>query len=138
MDLLDFAPLRFALAGFLILALMALSYFAFLGARAVFKQAHRLAREAGYEGAGAEFRAALHMAVWAALIVGFYLIAFAAGRRLGWWAFPPVAVLFVVTIGGLLLADRLLVQSARRGASAGLGVSLTLLLGLFVVAALML
>jgi len=106
--LFDNIVVRYGLIAVSALFLLALLYFIYIGVRALFREARRVAREAGYREGSAAARAIVRMAIWAAFFGTFYLLIFFVGKRLGWWAFPLGAVGLVGMIWGLLLADRLL------------------------------
>jgi hypothetical protein len=133
MELLENTAVRYALlAVFAVIAIM-LAFVVHLGVRAVFRHAREVARAAGHRPRGAALRALVWMAAWAGLIGAFYLLAFYAGRRLGWWAVPPLAGALAATILCLLLADELL--TARAGdvkRQAGIGATLLAVLGLLI------
>lgn len=107
MDLLENALVRYALIAVVALLAPAFLYLICIGVRALFREVRDKARRAGH-GASAGARAIAYMLAWSALFVVFYLLTFYFGKALGWWAVPPVAVAFVLMIGGLLLADELL------------------------------
>lgn len=131
MDLFEHAPTRYAVMVVAALSLAALLYLAALAARALYRQARGIAQAAGHRHAG--LRAVLRMSAWAAFFGLFYLLAFVAGQRLGWWAAPLIALALVAMVAGLLLADRLLtVAPGARGKEAGIAVTLVGMLGLFV------
>ena len=131
MDLFENALTRYALYAISTLLLAALLYLIFLAVRALFRQARRIAREAGHRQGSAALRAVLRMTVWAAFFGLFYLFAFSVGKRLGWWAVPLVLAALAGMIWGLLLADRLLtVPPGDVREQAGIAVTLVGMLGL--------
>ena len=99
---------RYGLIAVSALFLLALLYFIYIGVRALFREARRTAREAGYREGSATARAILRMLIWAAFFGTFYLLIFFVGKRLGWWAFPLGAIALLAMIWGLLSADKLL------------------------------
>jgi hypothetical protein len=132
MDLFAHPLTRYALIAVGALLLAALLYLIFLAARALFRQARGIAREAGHRRGSATLRAVLRMSVWAAFFGLFYLLAFFAGKRLGWWAVPLVLAALAAMVWGLLLADRLLtVPPGDVRQQAGIAVALAAMLGLF-------
>jgi hypothetical protein len=133
MDLLENTVVRyFLLAVFAAIAVL-LAFILYLGARSAFRQARQVARAAGHRPAGAVLRAFVWMAAWAGFLGAFYLLAFYAGRRLGWWAVPPLAGALAATICCLLLADRLLtVRAGDMKRQAGIGATLLAVLGLLI------
>ena len=132
MDLFDNALVRYALIAAGALAVAAVLFFAFLGARALFREARQTAREAGHRSVSATLRALLRMSVWAAFFGLFYLLAFYLGKRLGWWAVPLVLAALAAMIWCLLLADRLLtVPPGDLRQQAGIAAALVGVLGLF-------
>jgi Ca2+/Na+ antiporter len=132
MDLLDSALTRYALIAVSALFGAALLYFVVIGARALFREARSIAREAGHAPGSATVRALLRMAVWGVFFGLFYLLAFYLGKRLGWWAVPLVLAALAAMIWCLLLADRLLtVVPGDVRQQAGIAVTLLGALGLF-------
>jgi uncharacterized membrane protein len=132
MNLFEHALARYALIAVAALFLLALAYLVGLAVRALFREARKVAREAGHRQGSATLRAVLRMAAWGAFFGLFYFLAFAVGKQLGWWAAPLILVALVAMISGLLLADRLLTVTpgdVRR--QAGIAVSLVGMLGLF-------
>jgi hypothetical protein len=106
--LFDNLIVRYGLIAVSAVFLLALLYFIYIGVRALFRDARRTAREAGYRETSAAVRAVLRMLIWAAFFGTFYLLIFFVGKRLGWWALPLGAIGLVAMIWGLLLADKLL------------------------------
>ena len=104
----DNIVVRYGLIAVSALFLLALLYFIYIGVRALFREARRVAREAGCREGSASARAIVRMAIWAAFFGTFYLLIFFVGKRLGWWALPLGAVGLVGMIWGLLSADKLL------------------------------
>jgi hypothetical protein len=131
-DLFENALTRYALLAISVLMLAALVYLVFIAARALFRQAHAVARGAGHTQASATRRAIVRMTVWAAFFGMFYLFAFYVGKRLGWWAAPVVVAALVGMIWCLLLADRLLtLPPGHKREQAGIAVAVIGVLGLF-------
>jgi hypothetical protein len=106
--LFDNLIVRYGLIAVSAVFLLALLYFIYIGVRALFREARRTAREAGYRETSAALRAILRMLIWAAFFGTFYLVIFFVGKRLGWWALPLGAIGLVAMIWGLLQADKLL------------------------------
>jgi hypothetical protein len=116
------------------LFLLALLYFIYVGARALFRDARAIARQAGHREGGATLRAIVRMTIWSLFFLAFYLAAFTLGKRLGWWAVPAAAAAMIVMIGGLLIAEKLLtVRPGDARADLVIGSTVTALLGLFAV-----
>jgi hypothetical protein len=133
MNLFEHVLTRYALIAVAALSVVALAYLVLIATRALFREARGIAREAGHRQGSATLRAVLRMGAWAAFFGLFFLLAFAAGKRLGWWAAPLVLAALAAMVWGLLLADRLLTVApgdVRR--QAGIAVSLVGMLGLFV------
>ncbi len=138
MNLFEHALTRYALIAVAALFLLALAYLVAIAVRARFREARKIAREAGHRQASATLRAVLRMGAWGAFFVLFYLLAFAAGKQLGWWAAPLILAALAAMVSGLLLADRLLTVTpgdVRR--QAGIAVSLVGMLGVFAAAILL-
>jgi hypothetical protein len=108
MSLFDNSIVSSAFLALALAFLLGLVYFVFVGVRALFREARRVAREAGHREGSASVRAVVRMALWALFFGLFYLFAFFTGKRLGWWAVPVVAAGLILMIAGLLLADKLL------------------------------
>ncbi len=104
----DNALLQAILIGVMGLFGVGLVYFVFIGVRAIFRQARRIASGAGHLQRAATLRAVLRMAVWAVFFGAYYLFLYFLGLRLGWWAAIPAAIGLAGVIWGLLQADRLL------------------------------
>jgi uncharacterized membrane protein len=135
MGLFDNPLLRIAFLLIAALFLAGLLYFIFVGARALFRQARQIAREAGYREGSAAARAILRMAIWGLFFLLFYVFAFFTGKRLGWWALPPAVAGVVLMIAGLLLADKLLtVRPGDTRTQSVVGGTLVSLLAVFIVA----
>ena len=133
MTLFENALIRYAFIAVVVLVLGALLYFIFIGVRALFREARRTAREAGHREGSATVRAICRMAIWAAYFGAFYLLAFLVGKRLGWWAVPPVAAALVAMIWSLLLADRLLtVAPGDVRQQTGIGITVAAILAIFI------
>lgn len=135
MTLFENAFFRYALLAIAVPIVGALLYFIAIGARALFREAHRTARQAGHRPRSAALRAIVRMAIWAAYFGAFYLLAFFVGKRLGWWAVPPVLLALAAMIWSLLLADRLLtVTPGNLRQQVGIGLAITLILLIFTIA----
>jgi hypothetical protein len=138
MALFDHDVVRYAILIVSALLLAGLLYFVYVGVRALFRQARQVAREAGHREGAAATRAILRMASWAMFFALFYLFAFFAGKRLGWWAVLPAVAGLVLMVAGLLLADKLLtVRPGDTRTQSLLGGTLVSLLAVFVVAILL-
>jgi hypothetical protein len=123
---------RYGLMAVSALFLLALLYFIYVGVRALFREARRTAREAGYREGSAALRAILRMTIWAAFYGTFYLLVFFVGKRLGWWTLPVAGTALVAMIWGLLLADKLLtVPPGDLRRQAVIGGTVMILLALF-------
>ena len=134
MDLFENPLTRYTLYAVSALLLAALLYLVFIAARALLREAQGIARAAGHPQGSATLRAVLRMVAWAAWFGVFYLFAFFVGKRLGWWAAPPVVAAFAGMIWSLLLADRLLtVLPGNRRQVAGIAVGVMGMLGLLAV-----
>jgi hypothetical protein len=134
MNLFESPVLRAVLVALSVLVVAALVYFIFIGARALFREARQTAREAGHQVGAATVRALARMSAWAAFFGLFYLLAFYLGKRLGWWAVPPVVAAFAAMIWCLMLADRLLTTPPGAGRhQAGIVATILSVLGLFAV-----
>jgi hypothetical protein len=135
MAFLDNPLFRYAFLAVSALLLAGLLYFIYVGVRALFRQARRIAREAGHREASAAARAIVRMTLWALFFGLFYLFAFFTGRRLGWWSLPPVVAGLVLMIAGLLLSDKLLtVRPGNTRTQSLVGGTVVSLLALFIVA----
>jgi hypothetical protein len=125
---------RYALLAVTVPIVGALLYFIWLGGRALFREALGIARQAGHRPRSAAVRAILRMAIWAAYFGAFYLLAFFVGKRLGWWAVPPVLLALAAMIWSLLLADRLLtVTPGNVRQQMGIGLTIALILLIFTI-----
>jgi len=134
MALFENAFFRYALLAVAVPIVGALLYFILLGARALFRGACRIARQAGHRPRSAAVRAILRMVIWAAYFGAFYLLAFFVGKRLGWWAVPPVLLALAAMIWSLLLADRLLtITPGHFRQEMGIGLAITLILVIFTI-----
>jgi hypothetical protein len=133
MTLFENTFLRYAFLAVVVLVLAALLYFIFVGVRALFRDARRIARQAGHRERSATVRAILRMTIWATYFGVFYLLAFLVGKRLGWWAVAPVAVALAAMIWSLLAADRLLtVAPGDVRQQTGIAIAVVVILGIFV------
>ncbi len=133
MTLFENALIRYAFLAIVVLVLAALLYFIFVGVRALFRDARRIARQAGHRERSATVRAILRMTIWAAYFGVFYLLAFLVGKRLGWWAVAPVVVALAAMIWSLLLADRLLtVAPGDVRQQTGIAIAVVAIFGIFV------
>lgn len=131
--MLDNSLFRSILFGVLGLSGIGLTYFVFLGARAIYREACRTAVQAGYPSAGAAVRALARMTVWALFFAAYYLFVYVLGRRLGWWAVAPSSAGLAAMIWALLQADRLLtVRPDALRAQLGIGAVIALVLAVFV------
>jgi len=90
------------------LVLLGVAYLGALGARALFREARRTAREAGHQPRSAAIRATVRMVFWSLYFAAFYFAVYLFGKRLGWWVIVPALVAVALLIAGLLRADELL------------------------------
>jgi hypothetical protein len=126
--------LSILLIGALGLLGVGLAYFVFIGVRALYRSAKRIASDAGH-GRSAGPRAILRMAVWAAFFGIYYGFLYFLGRRMGWWALIPGAVGGVAMILSLLQTDRLLtVQRAPAWQQLGMAFTVVLVIAAMIAA----
>jgi hypothetical protein len=131
--MLDNNLFQSVLFGALALLGVGLTYFVFIGARAVYREARRTACEAGHSRTAAAVRALARMTLWALFFGAYYLFVYVLGRRLGWWAAVPSAAGLVAMIWALLQTDRLLtVRADAVRVQLGIGVVIAAVLGVFI------